>query len=106
MPLISAGIGAGVGLLQNQAGAGQRAKQRTLAASTAAYSPWTGMKPQDVAPGGLQPAPSGMSSALQGGAAGMAMGQNMQQSAGAQNLMQSQMNNQNAQAKYYGGGGQ
>lgn len=69
MPM-SLGIGAGVGLLKNQLGQGQQKKERMLAAQTAAYSPWTGMKAQNPAPD-----TSAFNDALQGGMAGAQFGQ-------------------------------
>jgi len=74
-PLGMMAIGAGVGLAKDQfIDQPRRARQRTLAAETAKYSPWTGMNSQSMMP----EEGSGFESALQGGTAGAMMGQGAQ----------------------------
>lgn len=58
------GIGAGVGLLDFISGQNAANRQRDLASKTAAYSPWTGLKPQPVQD------PSMMGDLVAGAAAG------------------------------------
>jgi hypothetical protein len=71
MPTMLA-IGAGVGLAKNQLiDAPEAARQRTLQAATARYSPWTGLKAQPVAN------PNPFAAAIQGGVTGAAMGKYM-----------------------------
>ena len=73
MPLIGLGAGAGIGLLKNQIiDKPKQEKERMLAAETARFSPWTGMKAQN--PG----ADTGsLEAAVGGGLAGASMGQQM-----------------------------
>lgn len=73
----------------------QEKKQREIAAVTAQYSPWTGMKPNDVAQSSL------LGDTMQGAASGAALGQNMNQ-ADAQNAMQAKQGGLiDAQTNYY-----
>jgi hypothetical protein len=61
--------GAGMGLLKSNEDEAKANRQRQLAATTALYSPWTGMKPNEV-----QEA-STMGATLGGAAQGAALGQ-------------------------------
>lgn len=73
MPLIGLGAGAGIGLLKNQIiDKPKQEKERMLAAETARFSPWTGMKAQN--PGADTGA---LEAAVGGGLAGASMGQQM-----------------------------
>lgn len=76
-PLIAALAGGGLGMLKGHM-QNQREKQiedsdRNLAAATAQYSPWTGMKPQEIRHAGSAFG-SMLGSGLQGGMMGAMMG--------------------------------
>lgn len=78
----------------------QEKKDRQIAAVTAQYSPWTGMKPQDVKQS------SAFGDVLQGGTMGLGMGQNLQAAAN-QNAMQDKQGGLiDAQTNYYNALGQ
>jgi hypothetical protein len=81
MPIMI-GVGAGAGLLKHEMGRKQREKDRQLDADTARFSPWTGMKAKNM--GADDPA---FNSALQGGMAGLSMGQGMDATAASNDLM-------------------
>jgi hypothetical protein len=76
VPMMLAGMGAGL-LKSELIDRPQANKQRQLAATTAALSPWTGMTP--TMPQEANP----LGSMMQGGLAGAQIGQGMQQAAPA-----------------------
>lgn len=85
MPFTALAIGAGAGLLKSElVDRPKEQRQRTLAAATQRYSPWTGLKAQPI-----QEADP-MGSALTYGSTGAQMGVNMQNATAQQNLMQAQ----------------
>lgn len=85
MSWVAVAIGAGAGLLKAEAvDAPAASRQRTLAAATQRYSPWTGLKADPV----KDADPAG--SMLQFGATGAALGQGMQNATAQQGLAQAQ----------------
>lgn len=96
-------IGAGVGLAKSHFIDRPRAdRQRQLAAQTAAYSPWTGMQPQQVQEADY------LGPALQGGMTGAMLGQasaTQGQQEQLTNLQSQYMENQNKLMQQQLGGG-
>jgi hypothetical protein len=88
--------GAALGALKYNQDQKNSAKDRQVAAATARYSPWTGMKPQDVK------RPDAIGDVMQGGLAGAGLGQNMDSADNAQALNDSVINKNNAEASAYG----
>lgn len=85
MPFTALAIGAGAGLLKSElVDQPREQRQRTLAAATQRYSPWTGLKANPI----QEADPVG--SALSYGSAGAQMGVNMQDSQAKTNLMNQQ----------------
>lgn len=85
-PSTMAALGAGGGLLKTYlVDKPQADRDRYMAAITARYSPWTHMQPGQV----QQVNP--FNNIVQGGAAGMGMGQSMQNNDTWNQLMQAQM---------------
>lgn len=71
-PILLGGLlGGGAGLLKSLFGAGDVDKYNDLQAQTARYSPWTGMKPQNLKGHGF------VDNTLQGGLTGAAVGQSV-----------------------------
>lgn len=106
-PITMGILGASVGLAKSRfIDAPQARRERNLQATTAAYSPWTGMQAQNVK------SPDAFGSALQGGVSMYQMGQQSeaQDAANAQlaedradrkQMMNSQMEYNKAQGDYY-----
>lgn len=93
MPFLALAIGAGAGLLKAETTDKSKAdRERTLAAATQRYAPWTGLKAQPV----QEPDPLG--SALSGAATGAQLQGNYQNSQAQTGLL-------NAQAGWLRGGG-
>lgn len=90
------GGGLGLGLLKGNEAKRQEHKDRILAAQTQRYSPWTKMQAQPV-----QRAPGMLSSGLEGGLSGMAIGQSVQNYGNQQDLHQAQLANLKAQNDYW-----
>lgn len=78
--LIGALAGAGLGLLKGVSAKKQEARDRALAAETARWSPWTGMKPTMPERADL------MGELIAGGTSGLAQGQKYSQSLAAPNM--------------------
>lgn len=84
--LAGAGIGAGMGMAKQREASKQAHSDRVLAANTALYSPWTGLKAEKV-----NFAPSTLSQTVGGAMSGMSMGQNMQGAANGQAMQAEQL---------------
>lgn len=101
--LFGAAIGAGAGLLKSQlVDKPKEERERRIAVAQARYSPWTGIKPQEV----QEADPFG--SMFQGGTAGLALGQGMDTANAQQgyqdkslDLAQQNANSQNALNQAY-----
>jgi hypothetical protein len=84
--------GAGLGALKGKGERAQAAKQNLLNATTALYSPWTGLTP-----GENKYAPSAFASAVDGGMQGLSMNQNFESAAADGELKEAYKNNLNRQ---------
>lgn len=93
-------IGAAAGIAKGEQDKKRAARQRNVEAATAAYSPWTGMKPNAV-----QEGPSSLESGLQGASTGAALGQGMESAENAGALNKSQIEVNTATANAYNRGG-
>lgn len=89
-------IGAAAGIAKAQEDKKKAARQRNAEAATAAYSPWTGMKPNAVQEGS-----GNLEGALQGASTGAALGQGMEGAENAAAMNKSQMDVNTATADYY-----
>lgn len=87
LPLAMAGAGMAKGVMDQ----GQVREQQKLEAVKARYSPWTGIAPQNI------PNADPLGSAMQGGMAGMSLGQNMDAADQANVFQQKQLELQQAQ---------
>lgn len=88
------GAGMGAGLLKSYlVDKPQEDRQRAMAATTARYSPWTGMKPGEVQ------VANPMGAMMQGGMAGAGLGQQMDSADTQNQLAQSQIASNNAWAQ-------
>lgn len=84
--------GGALGLYKGMLDQQREGKDRQIAATTARYSPWTGMKPQEVQRASM------MGDVMQGGATGAALGQGLSNQQSQQKLVDAQTNYYNAKA--------
>ncbi len=89
--------GAGLGILKYPMDVSKEHRDRAQAAAMIRWSPWTGLKPNEIHSADL------LGNVMQGGSQGAAMGQNVDKYQGDKALQQAQIGSLNAQTKWYGG---